>query len=202
MHGLPQDPHSLFDVPHERRTRTSDVILALAEQASQSTITLRSLTQRFGDRTFGLFLVLMAIFSIVPFVSLFAGLIIIVLGLQMVAGRRRAWLPDWILDRAMPAAAVKKALLTFEPKVRSIERYIRPRWRFTEAPIVDRLNGSIVAVLGVIIAIPVPLANLAPALVVIFMGLGLLERDGLVQMVALLLGLLAMTTMGYWLFIH
>lgn len=145
-------------------------------------------------------LVLVAIFNIIPFVSLIAGFLITILGLQMAAGMARAWLPGSILYRPLPADRVRSALLAFAPKVRAIERYVRPRWQFTEAPIVDRLNGIVIALLGIVISIPIPFTNLGPAFVVILMGLGLMERDGLVQLSAACMGLLAMAVVYYLVF--
>lgn len=193
MLSRPEAPPPLFTVPPEPRARTSDVILALAERAKLPDVTIRTLSERLGDRTFGMLLVLVAIFNVVPFVSALAGLLVVSLGLQMSFGMRRAWLPRWVLDHQLPAEKVRAALLVFEPKVRAIERYVRPRWQFTEAPIVDRMNGLVIALLGVIIALPVPFANMVPAIVVIVMGLGLMERDGVVQVFAACAGLLAVT---------
>ncbi len=196
--NTPKEPHQpLFEIPSEPRTRTSDVLLALAERSKESEITLRILSERFGDRTFGMLLVLFSIFNVIPFVSLFAGLFVVSLGLQMAAGMSRAWLPAAILDRRLPAERVRAALLAFEPKVRAIERYVRPRWRFSEAPIFDRINGLIIAFLGIIIMIPLPLTNLGPAFLVVFMGLGLLERDGLLQIIAACISLIMMTLITY-----
>ncbi len=137
-------------------------------------------------------LILVAIFNVVPFVSVLAGFLVVVLGLQMSFGMRRTWLPRTILDRQLPAEKVRAALLMFIPKIQAIERYVKPRWQFTEAPIVDRFNGVVIAFLGMIIALPVPFANMAPAIVVVVMGLGLMERDGVVQLGAALVGLLAL----------
>ncbi len=195
-----QEQPALFTVPEVKRSRTSDVLLELAEQTQQASLTLRGMTERLGDRTFGMLLVLLSVFNIVPLVSLLAGLLICILGLQMAVGLRRVWLPKAILDRELPKESVRKALLAFEPKVRKIERFVRPRWQFTEAPIVDRINGLVIALLGAIITLPLPLTNLGPALVVVLMGLGLLERDGVVQVGAALLGLVAMGVVFYFVF--
>ena len=166
-------------------------MLSLANRAQEPNLTLRTLTERLGDRTFGMLLVLVAILSAVPVVSMIAGALVALLGLQMAAGMTRAWLPRSILDRQLPGETVRVALLAFEPKVRAAERLVRPRWQFTEAPIVDRINGLIIALLGIIIALPIPLTNIGPAFVVIFMGIGLMERDGLVQLSAVVLALAA-----------
>ncbi len=175
---------SIFTVPPQQRSRTSDVLLAMADQAREGPITLRSMTDRLGDRTFGVMLVMISAFNVIPIISMVAGPLVSVLGIQMFLGMNRARLPAAILDRELPPERVEAALRAMEPRVRAIERYVRPRWHFTEAPVVDRLNGLIIAVLGLVIAIPLPFTNIGPALVVIVMGLGLLERDGLVQVIA------------------
>ncbi|MCC2604338.1 exopolysaccharide biosynthesis protein [Planctobacterium marinum] len=191
---------TLFTIPETPRTRTSDVLVSLIEQCGQEKITLRMLTDRMGDRTFGLLLILLSIFNVIPFVSLFAGILIMCLGIQMSFGRTKAWLPKFILERPLSGPSVAKALLTFEPKIRAIERFLKPRWQFTEAFIVDRINGFIITLLGAIITLPVPFTNLGPALVLMIMGLGLLERDGLVQIAAALLGVSVMTGLFFLVF--
>lgn len=105
---------------------------------------------------------------------------------------RQAWLPKMIFNWPLPVNYVRSALLIFEPKNRLIESYIRSRWHFTEAPVVDPINGLVITIVCIIVAFPTPFANLGPALVIIIMGLGLLERDGLVQFVAITLGFIAM----------
>ncbi len=194
------DSSSLFVVPVQPRTKTSDVLVSLMALSQGRTVTLRALTERLGDRTFGMVLVLIAIFNVIPFISFVAGLLICVLGLQMAFGRPNAWLPAFILDRPLPGERVKATLQTFEPRVRAIERFLKPRLAFSEAPIVDRINGVIIAILGLISALPIPLVNFIPAFVVLVMGLGLLERDGLVQICAATLGATAIVGFG-WMFL-
>jgi len=184
-------PPPLLLVPDQPRSRTSDVLFALADRASTADVSLRDLTERLGDRTFGMLLMLVAIFSVVPLVSLIAGLLVASLGVQMGLGMNHPWIPGRILDRRLPSSRVRNALLVFAPRVRSMERYIRPRWQFSEAPIVDRINGIVIALLGLIIMLPLPLTNLPSAFIVIVMGMGLMERDGLIQISAASIGVVA-----------
>ena len=197
MTKTPEGTPTLFTVPNKPRSRTSDVLLTLIESTNQPSVTLRNLTERLGDRTFGMLLVLAAIFSVIPFVSLISGLLIAILGLQMAVGLTNTRLPKSIMDWPLSPSGVRSALTAFEPKVRAIERYLRPRWQFTEAPIIDRVNGIIITILGVVIALPIPLTNLAPALVAILLGLGLMERDGLVQLSAAIMGLFSLGAVYY-----
>ncbi|HAS8511608.1 ABC transporter permease [Vibrio sp. 03_296] len=193
------DNKALFAVPENQRSRTSDVIVELIKQAQSPGITLRSLTDRLGDRTFGMLLMLIALFNVLPLVSIIGGILIATLGLQMILGRRKAWLPSVILDRELPNDKVQAILRTFEPKVRKLEQYIYPRIQYMEAPVVDQVNGCIILLLGLLISLPFPFTNIAPAFVVMIMGLGLMERDGLLQIGSFLLGMLSIGGIGYFL---
>ncbi|EIO3982084.1 exopolysaccharide biosynthesis protein [Vibrio vulnificus] len=193
------DNKALFSVPENQRSRTSDVIVELIKQAQSPGITLRNLTDRLGDRTFGMLLMLIALFNVLPLVSIIGGILIATLGLQMILGRRKAWLPSVILDRELPNDKVQAILRTFEPKVRKLEQYIYPRIQYMEAPVVDQVNGCIILLLGLLISLPFPFTNIAPAFVVMIMGLGLMERDGLLQIGSFLLGMLSIGGIGYFL---
>jgi len=192
------DNKALFAVPENQRSRTSDVIVELIKQAQSPGITLRNLTDRLGDRTFGMLLMLIALFNVLPLVSIIGGILIATLGLQMILGRRKAWLPSVILDRELPNDKVQAILRTFEPKVRKLEQYIYPRIQYMEAPVVDQVNGCIILLLGLLISLPFPFTNIAPAFVVMVMGLGLMERDGLLQIGSFLLGMLSIGGIGYF----
>ncbi|EGQ8174229.1 exopolysaccharide biosynthesis protein [Vibrio vulnificus] len=193
------DNKTLFAVPENQRSRTSDVIVELINQAQSPGITLRNLTDRLGDRTFGMLLMLIALFNVLPLVSIIGGILIATLGVQMILGRRKAWLPSVILDRELPNEKVQAILRTFEPKVRKLEQYIYPRIQYMEAPVVDQVNGCIILLLGLLISLPFPFTNIAPAFVVMIMGLGLMERDGLLQIGSFLLGMLSIGGIGYFL---
>ena len=178
----------IFIAPEERRRRTSDVLVDLANRCSEKTVTLRDLMNGLGDRTYGVALIILAAFNIIPFVSTFSGLLVASIGIQLLLGFSRLYLPDRMLDHPLPAERVRSSLTVFSQKVMTLEKFIQPRWHFTEAPIVDRFNGMVIMLLGIVIALPIPFANFGPAFVLVIMALGLLERDGVVQVLAVVFG--------------
>ncbi|WP_255439110.1 exopolysaccharide biosynthesis protein [Aestuariibacter sp. GS-14] len=194
---MSRQSHHLFDVPAAKRSRTSDILLSIARQGADHSLSLGTLATQFGDRTFGILLIFLAIINIVPIISIISGLLIVFLGVQMILGMRRAWLPASVMHYQLNPVQIQKALNTFHPSIVKLEYYIRPRWQFCEAPIVDRINGVAITVFGMATMIPIPLTNLPPALFIILMGLGLLERDGLVQVAAAFFGLLVTSLLGY-----
>ena len=157
----------------------------LAEHAGDRQLSFALLVERLGDRTYGLLLIVLAALNVIPMVSLLAGPVIATLGLQMALGIRRPWLPQRLLALELPAARTKQALIGIVPMIRRLERYLRPRWHFTEAPIVDRSLGVVTLLLGLIVTIPAPFTNIPPSLIIMLLGLGLVERDGLVQIIGL-----------------
>ena len=178
----------LFDTPAAPRSRTSAVLDELAEHAGRGPLAFGALAERLGDRTYGLLLIVLAALNVVPFISLLTGPAIAALGVQMVLGIRRPWLPRRLLALELPAEPTARALAATAPNIRRLERYLQPRWHFSEAPIVDRCLGLLILLLGMIVTIPAPFTNLPPSFVIILIGLGLTERDGLVQVLGLVLG--------------
>ena len=191
----------LFELPSVARRRSSEIIMTLSNNDTDEFVNLRGMLIQFGDRSFGLMLIVVAAFSIIPFVSIVTGLIASIIGVQLILGMKKIVLPNFILDWNLSTQKVNKAIKLFAPKVEYLEKYIKPRWHFTEAPIVDRINGIVIVILGVISAIPLPLTNVAPAILIMIMGLGLIERDGIVQVVTFVGSLVALTMFSIFVFI-
>ncbi len=178
----------VFTVPEAPRSRTSDVLLELARQSQSGRVSLRTLIERLGDRMFGVLLVVISALSFVPVVSILSGLLITTVGIQLAIGRKNTYIPRAILDYELDPMSSKRSLENVAARALWLERFVRPRWAFTEAPIVDRFIGILISVLGIVIAIPIPLTNVGPALIVVALAMGLLERDGVLQVAAFLAG--------------
>jgi len=201
MYVLSKPQLMLFELPSVARRRSSEIIMTLSNNDTDEFVNLRGMLIQFGDRSFGLMLIVVAAFSIIPFVSIVTGLIASIIGVQLILGMKKIVLPNFILDWNLSTQKVNKAIKLFAPKVEYLEKYIKPRWHFTEAPIVDRINGIVIVILGVISAIPLPLTNVAPAILIMIMGLGLIERDGIVQVVTFVGSLVALTMFSIFVFI-
>ena len=63
--------------------------------------------------------------------------------------------------------------------LRSVERRLRPRASLLAAGPIRPLLALVVALMGILIALPIPFGNTLPGLAVILMGLGLALGDGL-----------------------
>jgi hypothetical protein len=126
-----------------------------------------------------------------PGVSMVLAVPLLLVALQIVAGRPKLWLPEALAHRSMERSALVKALRRILPLLGRIEAVVRPRLRFLTGAIGVRLVGVACALIAVILILPIPFANLVPALALGIFSLGLTRKDGLLILAGY--GLLAVT---------
>lgn len=165
-------------------------------------VTLRQLLQEVGDHGP---LLLCAILTIpfllpvsIPGVSTVFGLAIILLGIG-VAANRLPWLPRMIMDRGMDADKLKGVLERGIGLVERIETVIRKRLEgLTGGALMNRLNGLAIVAAGVLLMFPlglVPFSNTLPAFAILFLAVGMTQRDGVFVMAGY--GMLAATVVYF-----
>ncbi|HEY9816664.1 MAG TPA: exopolysaccharide biosynthesis protein, partial [Candidatus Obscuribacterales bacterium] len=110
--------------------------------------------------------------------SVLTGLPLIVLALQLVAGRSDVWLPRFVADRSIERTTFSRIVTVSVPYVEWIERLAKPRWWPTSYLLAERIIGFATLFLAIFLFLPIPFANGLPALSIILLALGLSERDG------------------------
>jgi hypothetical protein len=127
------------------------------------------------------------------------GLPIAFVALQLVAGRRRVWLPRPMRERSIAHADFARILGHAMPTLERLERLLRPRLQvFSRVP-GPCLIGFAILLLALMLALPVPLTNIPLAVAIILLALGLIARDGLVIVLgyaASILAVLAIVLLG------
>ena len=170
----------------------SAVLSDLAQRGDADKVTMRCIREALADRSLATFLILSGLLNLLPFPppsTLILGIPIIVVALQMIAGRKTVWLPDFFLNLSMNEKAFAKFSTKIVPWLQKLEKVVRPRfWPFPSAPAAERVVGIIGLVLGIFVFIPLPMTNWIPALAVAICGLALSERDGLWLVIGTVLG--------------
>jgi hypothetical protein len=167
------------------RAPISTVLGDMLVAAGTEYLTLDWLLGRMGGRSFGLVLLLLAIFGLLPGVSAFAAVLLIIPAIQMLLARPGPAIPRWLCSRRFKARHLAALLRYVVPVVRWLERFVRPRWT-TPVEATKRVVGGSVLLLSSGLLAPVPLSNLPPALAIMLIAFAYLEEDG-----ALLCGALA-----------
>jgi hypothetical protein len=163
------------------REKLSDVI----DKLPPDSITLAAvldLIAREGLLLFCVFLTLPFMVPVsIPGVSTVFGAIILLIGLSVMLDRK-PWLPKRFMNRPFPAAKLGAALRKGAVWLQRLERLSHPRLRgLTHGRAVSRLNGFMVVLGAVLLMAPfglVPLTNTLPGLAILFLAIGILQRDG------------------------
>ncbi|WP_049734424.1 exopolysaccharide biosynthesis protein [Rhizobium ecuadorense] len=122
-----------------------------------------------------------------PFGMVF-GIALALVALQIVAGGRKVWLPAIVSDRRVSPAAFDLIVGHAVPMIARVEKLVRAgRLRALTGPTAQALLGIPVFLLAVVIALPIPFGNILPVLSLVVLAVALMERDGLVTLIGLLL---------------
>lgn len=167
--------------------RLSSDLRDLLEQANGRALTLGQLESILQGRGFALFILLVSIpflFPVsVPGLSIPFGVVVMLLGLRIATGQKPS-LPGMILQREVKYATLEK-MVNFALKLCSkMEKIVKPRMHFMQRwPWMLKLIGLGIASGGLQLCLPlpplIPFSNFIPALSIVLLTAGLMERDGL-----------------------
>lgn len=159
--------------------------------------TIDSLDGVFGEKSFAvIFLVLMFIPALpIPTggVTHVFEVIVMLLAIEMVIGRRTIWLPKSLGKREIPKSIRLRLLPLMKRRIAWAEKHSRPRLtELTKHTLFTRMIGLIVFGLSLIAFIAPPFSGLdtLPALGVVILSLGLILEDILFIAAGVLIGLL------------
>ena len=144
------------------------------------------------DRAFALLVVLLGLPNCLPMpppIPLVCGLLLALVAAQLAAGRPTPWLPRALLRRSIPQQDVSRAVARALPVLQRLERWSKPRMTFLETPLALRLIGFLLIAfaIGLLVAAPV-IGQIPLGIAVCLVGLGLVERDGIVIVAGMLVG--------------
>lgn len=185
----PAAPELLLAAPRDERT--SELLSRLGAAIGKPETTIGQVAYLLRRRSFGGILFLLAILGLLPGVSTFAGLAMLIPAWQMVMGFRSPVLPRVIRRRGLRTETVVAAAERLLPVLRRVERYVRPRWLFLTGAPVMVLIGIAAGLLGLVVALPLPFSNLPPAVALVALAVGLFEKDGVLIAIGFVVALLA-----------
>lgn len=176
--------------------RTSQVLAALASQPGER-LTVRDIMGVLQDRAFALLIVLLALPNCLPMpppIPLVCGMLLALVAVQIVYGRPTPWLPNALLNRSIASVDVERAVTRALPVFRRLERFSKPRMTFLDTPFAMRLMGLVILVMAFGLLFAPPFVGQIPmGLAICLVGLGLVERDGIVVLCGLVIGTFGLT---------
>jgi len=176
--------------PRIRSRRPSTILRVLAMRGEP--VSLGDLATAFGDGAFALIMLvfgLVTIAAVPPGTSILTGAPIVVVAWQLMLGREVLWLPETFARRQIPPGILNALRTKVLPRLRRIERLLRPRPPNFFGPRGRRIVGGICLFLGCLIVAPIPFGNFMPGIAVAVMALALFRRDGLAALAGIALGI-------------
>lgn len=171
--------------------KTSDLLNVTLTTLANGSISFGDLIARLDRRSFSSVFLLLAMLCLLPGVSIVAGVVMIFPAVQMALGFRAPRFPRLIQEYQISVAPLQKWGLRTVPFIRALEQFIKPRVSVLSHSLTQRLLGAFILLLALVVAIPFPLSNYLPAIAVMCLSLGLLERDGLMILIGLMVGVAA-----------
>lgn len=132
-----------------------------------------------------------------PGVSMVLALPLLMVAPQIMAGRRKLWMPGALARRTIERDDLGKLLGRIVPRLQWLERLVHPRLQLLTGRVGASLVGLAATALAIVLVLPVPAANFAPAVALTFFALGLSRRDGLFVLAGY--GVMALAAVVIWL---
>ncbi len=181
--------------------RLSDALTKLRDLAASGPLTLGRFLDALNARGHAFVCLVLGFPFLTPIplpgVSIPFGVMIVVVAFCMAAGLP-PWMPASWRAKELPADKVVKAIEFALKVLRKIEFLVRPRGQmFMRFPAVTRISGLAIAFCGGILALPLPPGtNFPPALGIVLIAMGVLERDSVVLGVGYLVAAINATVVG------
>ncbi|WP_339671742.1 exopolysaccharide biosynthesis protein [Dasania marina] len=176
--------------------QTSKLLTRILAELPADKVSIDQLMAQFQRRSFGGVLLLLAAVSLIPGVSIFSGLAMAIIGLQLLAGFNTPAFPSLIKHYKVKSDLVANIGHKCLRHISNMEHYIKPRYLRLTLPPALNIIGLIIFSLSLVVMLPLPFSNLPPAIALIILSMGLLERDGAVIVVGLLAAIIALAV-GY-----
>lgn len=173
--------------------------LIVEKYQGQTNVSLDAIVLDLNDRSIGLLMLLLALpncFPTVPGESTLLSIPIMLLGLQLMFGINRLWLPAKLRTKTISYQTLKKTISSAQPLFRKMEKLIKPRLSLLQHPIAHRIAGISFFLQGLLLFLPIPFGNMVPGISIVLLALSLLEKDGVLYLLGIFVGALAFVAMN------
>ena len=164
----------------------------MAETANDEGYTLREIMDRLDEGAFGAMLFILSLPCMIPFLYLVPQIVafpMLALAAQMAIGRRKPWLPEKLALRSINKEGLTKTARGGRKWLGWIETFACPRLKFLTGRAAQMIVGVFLCAFCISIMLPFPGTNSVPAFGVGLAAFGLVQRDGILVILGLIIGI-------------
>jgi hypothetical protein len=170
----------------------SDLIIDLKTRFSGQDVRVADVLDGFHERGFGFFLLIMALFCIVPIPTFglksLVCIPIILLAAQQAMGFHTLWMPNFIKKNVIKRDLFEGFMEHSLKWAKKMENIAKPRLGQVTSGFFSHLIGATGILMALCIIMPLPFTNTVPAIGLILMSVGVLVRDGLAVIAGMIIG--------------
>jgi hypothetical protein len=176
------------DIPIDTKKRgpSSRVLQEVIRQAPAEYVTVGWLTSTLHRDSFGIVMLCLGVLATTPVGSTVPGLILAVMAVQLIVGRGKPAFPHFIMTRRLPTKQLLRLGGLAMHVLKYLEKLVHPRWPRTFEAAKHAVGVMVLLLTLVLLLTPVPLSNVAPAMVISLISLAYIEEDGLLLSVGFL----------------
>ena len=167
---------------------TRGLVNELATGDPNEELSFGELLDRFSERGFGLFLLLVMLPTFIPIpvgVGAVSGGLASLIGLQFLARLEHPWMPRFVANYKIHRYRVIGFRDRMDKWLGRLERLTKPRYTgMLTHWAAHAFTGLLLVVLGVLLCLPIPLTNYPFGLILLAFSFALIERDGALMLIA------------------
>lgn len=183
----PSGPHVRLHAPRGATIKTTSSILKTLAESEKERLSLKEIVDATRSRTHGFGLLLFALPETIPVpipsTSAILAIPIVLIAAHLIVFGEGPGLPRRVLHQTIPVSVIQRVAKIAGPVLEKIEHVSRSRLHAIAAR--ERLLGLVCLLLGIVLLAPIPLGNLAPAVGIAVIALGMMQRDGVIILIGL-----------------
>ncbi len=183
-----------------RTLGTRELLAALATGDPEDSLTLQDILAGLSRQVFGMLLFVATLPAFIPIPGVggaIGGPLTVLVGVHLLVGMRKLWLPGFIARRGPRRASLQAFQRMLGPWLGRLERLVKPRMTgLIERRAASMFTGLLLVLLGILLALPIPFTNYLFGVMLLAFALALLERDGLLMLLCWIAGVIAIAVFG------
>lgn len=198
LDAKPKNDEQIQDTQKTFAATLEDAANALEGQQS---VTVRYLIQTMGEQgLLILCMILMLPFLLpiaVPGISTLFSVVVILVGVFVTTNW--LWLPERIMNRTIDAKSLQSSMRSGARTFSRIDNFIRPRMLWMTSGTMNKLNGLMLILGGILLIFPLPIipfSNTLPGWGVLLLCAGIIQRDGFFVLLGYLLNIASVIYFG------
>lgn len=176
----------------------SELLLMLADKnKNREFVSLGEINEYLSERGFALLMILFAFPMAIPLpyppgFTTILGLPLLIFSIQMLFGFPKPVLPNWIANKNIKSSHLVFAIEKSNKYFKMIEKFLRPRMEYFSSSAGEKMIGFVSLLSSITIALPIWGGNALPSAGIVIMALGLLDKDGVVVIIGVIVSLIGL----------